>query len=215
MRASSPARGAAAGGSAPSTRFRDPRFQAVAVKIGPGEHHVTASADEMIVTVLGSCVAACVRDPGAGVGGMNHFMLPKGACGVTSGSWGGASESLRYGNVAMERLINDVLRRGGRRGSLEIKVFGGARMIGGSGGGGMVGPRNADFVEAYLQAEGLPIAARHLRGDHARRVNYFPLTGRALVLELPRDDGGIASAEAGYHAKLKTEPADGTVELFE
>ena len=134
----------------------------------------------MIVTVLGSCIAACIRDPIAQVGGMNHFMLPE----SDDGAWGAASASLRYGNFAMERLINDILCRGGHRSRLEIKVFGGARMIGNT---ALIGPQNADFVEAYLKDEGLPIAAAHLRGAHARRVHYFPLTGRVRMLEMPRD----------------------------
>ena len=188
-------------------RFHDVRFQVTAVKVGPGEHHVT-DRDEMIVTVLGSCIAACIRDPIACVGGMNHFMLPGGG----TGTWDSASESLRYGNFAMERLINDVLSRGGRRDRLEVKVFGGARMLAGA---GSIGPRNADFVESYLAAEGLQIASRHLRGDHARRINYFPMTGRVMMLELRRNDAEVASAEASYRTTLKAEPAGGTVELFD
>ena len=198
----------APGWNAAAARFRDPRFQAVAVKVNPGEHYVTQSAEEMIVTVLGSCVAVCIRDSVAGVGGMNHFMLPESA----TGTWGAASASLRYGNFAMERLVNDILCRGGRRTRLEVKVFGGASMIGG---GASIGLQNADFVESYLRDEGLPIAAQHLRGDHARRVNYFPLTGRVFLLEMRREDIGIAADEAGYQARLRAEPVGGSVELFD
>ncbi len=178
------------------------------VKIGPGDHYVTGNPQEMILTVLGSCVAACIRDPLAGIGGMNHFMLPESA----TGAWGHASASLRYGNFAMERLINDLLCRGGRRNRLEVKVFGGAAM---SEGGTEVGSRNAEFVEAYLQAEGLSIAARHLRGRHARRVHYFPLTGRVMLRELPLGAPDVAVAEAGYHATIKSKPAAGSIELFD
>ncbi len=179
------------------------------IKIGPGDHYVTRKTEEMILTVLGSCVAACIRDPVAGVGGMNHFMLPESA----SGNWGNASASLRYGNFAMERLINDLLCRGGKRGRLEVKVFGGAAMS--EGGGADVGRRNADFVEAYLQAEGLPITARHLRGRHARRVHYFPLTGRVLLRELQIEASEISVAEAGYQAAIKSKPSAGSIELFD
>ena len=188
-------------------RFRDPGSQAIVVKLSPGEHYVTHEAGEMIVTVLGSCIAACIRDPAAGVGGMNHFMLPESA----SGSWGAESASLRYGNFAMERLINDILCRGGRRKCLEIKIFGGAGMIDGA----SIGQQNVDFVEAYLRDEGLAIAARHLGGAHARRINYFPLTGRTLMLEMRREDTGVAADETSYQARLKGEPADGSVELFD
>ncbi len=178
------------------------------VKIGPGDHYVTGKAEEMILTVLGSCVAACIRDPVAGIGGMNHFMLPESA----TGNWGSASASLRYGNFAMERLINDLLCRGGRRCRLEVKVFGGAAM---SGGGTLVGPRNAEFVEAYLQAEGLSITARHLRGKHARRVHYFPLTGRVLLRELQIGENDVTVAETGYHTAIKSKPTAGSIELFD
>ena len=122
------------------------------IRINPGGHYVT-SGNEMLVTVLGSCVAACIRDPLARVGGMNHFMLPQ----SDSGAWGIASATMRFGNFAMEQLINEILCRGGRRHNLEIKVFGGAGIIGSS---AQVGLRNADFVETYLQEEGLPIAAQ-------------------------------------------------------
>jgi chemotaxis protein CheD len=178
------------------------------IKIDPGGHYVTRNNNEMIVTVLGSCVAACIRDPMAQVGGMNHFMLPE----SDHGNWGAASASLRYGNFAMERLINDILCRGGHRSRLEIKVFGGARMIGS---GAQIGPQNADFVESYLRDEGLPIAAAHLRGDHARRVHYFPLTGQVRMLEMPRVESGLAAIEMGYGASLRREAPAGSIELFD
>ena len=152
-------------------RYRDPRFDAVAVKVFPGDHYVTADAGEMLVTILGSCVTACIRDPLAGVGGMNHFMLPESA----GSGWDTASASMRYGNVVMERLINDILKRGGARERLEIKVFGGGNVMNGT---TNIGHRNAEFVEEYLAAEGLPIAAHHLRGNLPRRVHYFPPPAR-------------------------------------
>jgi chemotaxis protein CheD len=188
-------------------RYRDPRFDAVAVKVFPGEHYVTA-ADEMLVTVLGSCVAACIRDPIAGVGGMNHFMLPE-----SNGSdWGGASSGMRYGNVAMEWLINDILTRGGLRNRLEIKVFGGGNVLNGT---TDIGHKNAAFVESYLAAEGLPIAAAELRGRLARRVHYFPATGRVMLLELrPADDPTVVELEARYKTKLLSDPVAGSAELF-
>ncbi len=181
---------------------------ATSVKIGPGDHYVTRKPHEMILTVLGSCVSACIRDPIAGVGGMNHFMLPESA----NGTWGTVSASLRYGNFAMERLINDLLCRGGRRERLEVKVFGGAALCEG---GSLVGPRNAEFVEAYLEAEGLSIAARHLRGRHPRRIHYFPLTGRVLMRELHIEGQEVTVAEAGYHAAIKSKPETGSIELFD
>jgi len=190
-------------------RYRDSNFGVTAVKVFPGEHYVSRSPGEMIVTVLGSCVAACVRDPFLCIGGMNHFMLPE----SHDGQWGNASASLRYGNFAMERLINDILGLGGFRGRLEIKVFGGANVLTN---GTMIGHQNSEFIENYLKAEGLPIAAQHLYGTHPRRVHYFPSTGQVSMLELRRkSDLEIVSAERAYRETLDHTPVAGSVELFE
>lgn len=179
----------------------------VVVKVGPGEHHVTDARDTAILTTLGSCVAACVRDPVAGVGGLNHFMLPRSNDGV----WGKAAASLRYGNFAMERLINDVLARGGRRSRLEIKLFGGARLAPDH---TAIGPRNADYVEGYLRAEGMAPVVRQLRGTLARRLLYVPSTGRAFVRELPAESARIAELETRL-GQAMPHPRHGDVELFE
>jgi chemotaxis protein CheD len=190
-------------------RYRDPRFDAIAVKVFPGEHFVTADPDEMLVTILGSCVTACIRDPLAGIGGMNHFMLPE----AMGGGWDTASGSMRYGNVAMERLINDILIQGGIRQRLEIKVFGGGNVM--KGATSNIGHRNADFVETYLMAENLPIAAHHLRGNLPRRVHYFPSTGRVMLLELQRSEQeAVVRSEGLYKSKIQVEPISGSAELF-
>ncbi|GLH81190.1 putative chemoreceptor glutamine deamidase CheD [Bradyrhizobium sp. SSBR45G] len=189
-------------------RYLDKRFDAMVVKVLPGEHYVSGERQEMLVTILGSCVAACIHDPVAKVGGMNHFMLPE----AFDGEWGHASAGMRYGNVAMERLINDVLARGGARHRLEIKVFGGANVLKGL---SNIGHRNADFVEAYLAAENLPITAYHLRGSQPRRVHYFPFSGRVMLLELPRNDRyTVAREETSYNSRIQAKPVDGSVELF-
>ena len=177
------------------------------IRIGPGEYHVTRS-DSLIVTVLGSCVAACIRDPLAGIGGMNHFMLPTSA----TGTWGKVSADMRYGNFAMERLINDILRGGGRRERLEIKVFGGAAMLAH---GAEVGHRNADFVEAYLKAEDMAIAARHLRGGFARRLEYAPLKGRVMMLEMGAGEAAVARVEAKFLKTIRSIPDGSSIELFD
>jgi len=189
-------------------RYRDPRFDAIAVKVFPGEHYVTSNPDEMLVTILGSCVSACIRDPFAGVGGMNHFMLPE----AMGGGGDPVSESMRYGNVAMERLINDILIRGGVRQRLEIKVFGGGNVMNGT---ANIGHSNADFVETYLAAESLPIAAHHLRGNLPRRVHYFPCTGRVMLLELQRtEQQAMVRGEGLYQSKIQADPIAGPAELF-
>ena len=189
-------------------RYRDPRFDAIAIKVFPGDHYVTDQTDEMLVTILGSCVTACIRDPIAAVGGMNHFMLPESG----GAGWDTASASMRYGNVAMERLINDILTRGGARQRLEIKVFGGGNVMKGT---TNIGHRNAEFVEQYLAAENLPIAAHHLRGSLPRRVHYFPVTGRVLLLELQRSEqDAVVREEVSYKSKILIEPVAGSAELF-
>ena len=178
------------------------------VKVGPGEHYVTDAADTAILTTLGSCVAACIRDPEAAVGGLNHFMLPRSDDGV----WGKAAASLRYGNFAMERLISDVLARGGCRSRLEVKLFGGAQRAPYR---AAIGPRNADYVEGYLQAEGMTPVVSLLRGPHARRVVYLPVTGRAFVQELPEESARIAAADIRFGRILPQRFSSGAVELFE
>jgi chemotaxis protein CheD len=193
----------------PILAFDDAPLELSKVRLLPGEHHVTDDPGRTIVTVLGSCVAACIRDHAAEVGGMNHFMLPQSEI----GDWGEAMASLRYGNFAMERLINDVLSRGGRRNSLEIKVFGGANV---RQNGTNLGWLNAQFVEAYLAAERLPIAARHLYGIYPRRVQYIPTTGKVAMLELRRQaDLAVVETEESYGQMLKKMPLDGSTELFE
>lgn len=189
-------------------RYRDPRFDAIAVKVFPGEHYVTTDEGEMLVTILGSCVAACIRDPLAGLGGMNHFMLPEAA----GSGWDTLSASMRYGNVAMERLINEILARGGSRQRLEIKVFGGGNVMNST---ANIGHRNADFVERYLADEALPIAAHHLRGSLPRRVHYFPGSGKVMLLELQRTEReAVVLNEISYKARIQEEPVAGSAELF-
>lgn len=190
-------------------RVRDAKSCSVLVKIGPGEHYVTAKPGEVLTTVLGSCVAACIRDPFAGVGGMNHFMLPD----SETGAWGKDIRSLRFGNFAMERMVNDILKRGGRRELLEAKLFGGGDMLCN---GARVGELNAGFAEEYLRAEGIRLAAHQLRGHAARRVKYDPLSGRAMVLEMPMlSQREITRREAAYRAAMAQAMPSGDVELFD
>ncbi len=142
----------------------------VRLHVGQGEHLITGDPQVMLTTILGSCVAMCLRDPVARIGGMNHFLLP-------SGRTDGADEGRRYGAYAMEVLINGVLTAGGRRDRLEAKLFGGGRMFDGL---ADVGVANANFAEKFLADEGIPIIASSLRGHGARRVQFWPATGRAL-----------------------------------
>lgn len=184
--------------------YYDPKFAAHALKVLPGGYRVS-TRDLMLVTVLGSCVAACLRDPLAGVGGMNHFMLPDGD---------GRGDSARYGGYAMEVLINELLKRGAARPRLEAKLFGGGAVLPGMTHNN-IGASNARFALAYLAAEGIPVLAQDLYDTCPRRVHYFPLSGRTLVKRLPsahRDD--VLLRERQYRAQLAQAPAAGSVELF-
>jgi chemotaxis protein CheD len=165
-----------------------------------GEHFVSTDPAVVLVTVLGSCVAACIRDPIAGVGGMNHFLLP------------GASENRRvgisHGVHAMELLVNDLLRYGARRDRLEAKLFGGARM---SDGLTDVGAQNAAFAERFLRDEGIIAMGGSLRGEHARKVQFWPVSGRGRQLLL----GVKAEVFESERATTLTVPVDaGALELF-
>ncbi len=194
-------------------RWFDPTFKMMAVKILPGEHYVSSAGEEMIVTVLGSCIAACVWDPVAKVGGMNHFMLPDSA----ENSSLPTSKAMLYGNFAMEELINDLLRRGVQRNTLEVKIFGAGNVVSGIGGGGQatIGDRNTEFIRRYLEEEGYTIAAEDLGGNHPRRVHFFPRTGKVVRLFLKMDtDRSLIEREQSYRARLQTQDVEGDVELF-
>lgn len=187
--------------------YFDIQFQSQALQVLPGEYLVTAN-DVMLVTVLGSCVSACVRDPVAGVGGMNHFMLPESDLG------GAVSESARYGSYAMEMLINEMLKRGARRSRLEVKLFGGAAILPGFTVSN-VGDRNVRFARAYAAAEGLRIAGEDLLDVVARRVHYFPRTGRVMLKRLPSvQQVEMVAHERRYLSRLQQSPTQGSVELF-
>ena len=192
-------------------RFFDPRFNAISVMVLPGRHYVTAHAGEMVVTLLGSCVAACIRDPDAGVGGLNHFLLPE----SESGDWGHSNAAMRYGNHAMEVLINDILKRGGQRQRLEVKLFGGAHVVD-TDPAKSVGSRNIAFIHKYLADEGLEVAAEHLGGSVGRRIHYFPVSGRARMLLLRRKkDSDVFSREREIAERIRVRSDDGDIELFE
>ncbi|MDK9725954.1 MAG: chemoreceptor glutamine deamidase CheD [Sterolibacteriaceae bacterium MAG5] len=188
-------------------RYFDRQFEVEAVKVLPGEYYVTAS-NMVLVTVLGSCVSACVRDREKGVGGMNHFML------ADSGDNGALSASARYGTYAMEILINHLLKIGARKSALEAKVFGGGRVMA-SLTSSQVGERNARFVMDFLATEGIPVAAQDLLDVYPRKVYYFPDTGRVLVKKLVRmHNDTLMRREKEYAARLVEAPVAGEIELF-
>jgi chemotaxis protein CheD len=164
----------------------------------------------MLVTVLGSCVSACIRDRKSGVGGMNHFMLPDGDGDESSPS----STSARYGGFAMELLINHLIKLGARRDNLEAKVFGGGNVMRGLTVAN-VGARNAEFVMRFLNLENVPVVAKDLVDIYPRKVHFFPSSGRVLVKRLrTTHNDTILEREQDYGARLRKAPSYGDVELF-
>ena len=190
-----------------SNFYHDRHFDTDAAKILPGEYYVTGK-QMVLVTVLGSCVAACIRDTDSGIGGMNHFMLPD------DGRRDTAGVSARYGTYAMEVLINHLLKLGARRGRLEAKVFGGGAVMA-SLASSNVGERNAEFVLNYLKTEKIPIVAKDLLDSYPRKVYYFPKTGRVLVKKLHRvHNETLFDRERDYKTRLAGSKVAGDVELF-
>lgn len=189
-------------------RFFDAAAGQWIAKVFPGEYYVTGRADEVITTILGSCVAACIRDPLLGIGGMNHFMLPHDA----KGAWGGDFQSTRYGNFAMEKLLNELIKAGCRRDRLEVKVFGGGNVTTSK---VEVGTDNADFVMRYLRDEGLACAAQDLKGPFPRRVHYTPSTGKVVRRFLGAvHHYSVSREEADYAGRLTSDSRGGDIELF-
>jgi len=189
--------------------YYDRTFDCDAAKILPGEYYCTFK-DMLIVTVLGSCVSACIRDRVSGIGGMNHFMLPDGG----DGSNPLISASARYGTYAMEVLINELLKSGARRENLEAKVFGGGNVLRGLTALN-VGERNAAFVRAYLKAEGIRVLAEDLNDIFPRKVYFFPRSGRVLVKKLRElNNNTLVNREQDYASRLAGKDIGGEVDLF-
>ncbi|WP_323815077.1 chemoreceptor glutamine deamidase CheD [Cellvibrio sp. NN19] len=190
--------------------YFDRYFDRNAVKILPGEYYVS-TGDKMIVTVLGSCVAVCLRDKFTGMGGMNHFLLPT----DTASESGLLTESARYGVYAMELLINQLLKMGGNRSRFEAKVFGGGNVLRGMTVNN-VGQRNAEFVLDYLDVEQIPVVAQDLLGEFPRKVYFFPDTGQVLVKKIKTlHNSTITDRESEYRMRVKFTPKSGEVELFD
>jgi chemotaxis protein CheD len=183
--------------------FYESHFKTEAVRVLPGEYFVD-NEDVLIVTTLGSCIAACLWDREARVGGMNHFMLPE-----------GSGDSGRYGSFAMELLINQMMKRGASRITMEAKVFGGGQII-----SGMntlnVGERNTSFVLDYLKAERISIVSRDVLGPHPRKVCFLPASGKAMVKRLGNMNNDTLIAQERSAARQPTPQAAGagTVDLF-
>jgi chemotaxis protein CheD len=190
-------------------RYFDPQLGVPAVKLLPGQYHVTCD-DVVQVTVLGSCVAACLRDSVQCIGGMNHFMLPD--AGSEGATRFGASS--RYGAFAMELLINELLKLGAKRANLEAKVFGGGNVMK-TLSLSTVGERNAEFVLRFLATEKIKVLAQDLVDVYPRKIYHFPRTGIVRVKKL-RDihNNTIFDRERDYSMRIRTTAKGGDVELF-
>ncbi|MGD2119140.1 MAG: chemoreceptor glutamine deamidase CheD [Chromatiales bacterium] len=192
-------------------RYWDKQHDVQAAKILPGEYYVT-NYDELVTTVLGSCVSACIRDKVFGVGGMNHFMLP-----LSDGKgWGGSSDfnstATRFGNYAMEHMINDILKNGGHKKHLEAKIFGGGKIIEAQ---TDIGHTNIEFVRTYLKTEGIPIVGEDVSDIYPRKVIYFPASGRVRVKKLKAlHNNTIVTREVEYQKEIVQQPIETDIELF-
>ncbi|MGH1488073.1 MAG: hypothetical protein ACRBK7_01560 [Acidimicrobiales bacterium] len=187
-------------------RFFDPRLEAVSAKILPGEFYTTV-ADEMVTTLLGSCVAACIWDPVAKIGGMNHFLIPEGGNGASDNKL----DVARYGVFAMEFLINSILKNGGERERLVAKLTGGGHVLQSS---TPIGSSNVRFARRYLADEGIEVLSEHVEGEHARRVAFHPLSGRCLVQELASATTEVSKSERAYASSIERPADPGEIELF-
>ena len=193
-------------------RYWDKMHKTNAAKILPGEYYVTTQK-EVIVTVLGSCVSACIRDRVFGIGGMNHFMLPM-TTDNTSDAWKNAniSAATRYGNYAMEHMINAILTNGGMRKNLEVKLFGGGKILAQM---TDVGARNISFVKEYVHVENLNVIAEDLGDNYPRKVMYNPLTGKVKMKKLRSlHNNTVVERETTYMKNLDVEPVESEIDLF-
>lgn len=189
--------------------YFDRTFQCQALKLLPGQYEV-GSGKDLLVTVLGSCVSACLYDSAAGIGGMNHFMLPTSEVSIGPGD----GLPARLGIHAMELLINALVHHGARRGALRAKLFGGGAVLQGLTATN-VGERNAEFALSYLRTEGIPVVAQDLLDIHPRKIYFFPGTARVLVRKIRQvDNESVRTSERAYAESLRNAPTAGEVELF-
>ena len=194
-------------------RYWDDKHSIYAAKLLPGDFYVSLHG-ELITTVLGSCISACIRDPDTGVGGMNHFMLPIHRNVQAGKTWADTpvNDRTRYGNIAMERLINVILASGSNKKNLEVKLFGGGNVLDI---GSDIGGKNIEFVIKYLKTEGLKIMADDVGGNCPRKIQYFPLTGRVRVKRLnSMHNQTLKSREKKYIENINNAKIAGKIDLF-
>ncbi len=184
-------------------RYYDENNEETVIKIFSGGCYVTNKKREVIVTILGSCISACMRDPLTGIGGMNHFLLPEGD---------GTGQGMRFGSFAMEQLINELMKLGANKSRLQLKLFGGGNVLKNM---TDIGAKNIKFVHEFLASEGLPIAAEDMGGPFPRRIHYYPDTGKVRMRKLQRkEDMAVADEEKTYFTSISKKPVEGDIELF-
>jgi len=184
-------------------QFWMPTRKKLAVKVVAGDYYVSRQ-DEVICTVLGSCISTCIRDPLIGVGGINHFLLPDTDSDLLS-------ESNRYGVFAMEQLVNSIIKYGGRPENFEVKIVGGGNMMSGI---NDIGQSNIAFIKRFLRTEGLTISAEDLGGDQARRIQYFVKTGQLMVHKLKKSINFETMAAEITTQRSIQQQTDSDIELF-
>jgi len=194
--------------------YWDDNLKIVVAKILPGEFYMTRD-NVAIATTLGSCISACIWDSKLGIGGMNHFMLPmtnKAEHEVDWASRGVASDATRYGNFAMEHLINLILKYGGQRRYLKAKVFGGSKVFKQM---SNIGDKNIEFVQDYLKMENITLVDADIGSVYPRKVIFEPFSGRAFVKKLESlHNDTISRRESDYSDQIVHKTVEGDVELF-
>ncbi|HCR86253.1 MAG TPA: chemoreceptor glutamine deamidase CheD [Alphaproteobacteria bacterium] len=194
-------------------RYYDQNMELTVVKLMTGDCYFTVEPREMLVTILGSCISVCLRDPETKIGGMNHILLPgENNLKLQKGDPG---YSTRFGAFAMEELINGMLKLGASKNRMEAKVFGGGNVIESS---TAIGTKNINFAKDFLIQEKIPIVSEDVGGDTARRLHFFPETGKAMIRKLKRkEDLVILEKEREYQERIKSKfevKPDPEVELF-
>jgi len=194
--------------------YWDHRFQRHTIKLLPGDFTVV-NGRQMLVTVLGSCVAACIRDSQRAIGGMNHFLLPYEKNRGTARKWNDyESESTRYGDLAMEQLINKIISLGGQREYLEAKIFGGAKMFNVH--LSDIGRQNIEFVMQYLKTEKIKIASEDTGGIHARKIYYIPANGDVFLKRITETyNSTIEQREKRYMNEVKQTRTTAEISFFD
>lgn len=186
-------------------RYEDRVNMCITAKLHPGDYYITREK-EMITTVLGSCVSACIYDPSLGIGGMNHFMLPVGNSG------NGDEDSARYGLFAMESLLNELYKAGCRKANLRFKLFGGGQILKDM---SDIGGRNVSFAKTFLSKEGFKLESSDVGLIYPRKVNFFPHNGSAMVKRLEHmHNTTIWDREQNYALKINRRKIGGEIELF-